>query len=454
MWKFKRLISELFSSRWTKILIGVVAALLVVLLSIKVVQNIQYNKNSKSPILSISATNAYIYDVNNPVRKRHFNVKAKHKNGSTTTLSTDEYKLDRTTINNYGESTTITITLQKQEEISCTCEVEHKREEEIGWYCGTPNIKDLSVTLYSNGELNFSGTGDMMAFSQVPWLSSDKNLKITAITFDDSVEITNLNQAFCGLEELTYVDAIPLTVKYMNGTFKGCSSLIKAPEWSQSVQLEDISYAYQDCSSLQEASAFPVSIRDAEGTYQNCSQLAQSPDMSQPVNLMNISNMYQGCKRLALVNTLPPNTINMTSTFEECINLRDMPQLPLSVVYLNRTFYNCCSLRTPKSIPAAVMDLTETFYGCEQLDGSMSIETSNVIYDNCFMNAVSTSRLDLTGSSPLLKEIALTGNANITVNGKTIEGNRDHTLLEESTPDEALQYKDTTQQNTTSTTEQ
>ena len=443
----KKKVKAILSNPAIKIATAVVAILIVMFVTLNTVLTIREGKLKNSPIVKITATNTYKYVTSNVIKEKQFTVTAKYKNGRSFVLSPDEYTLDRDKINNYGKATPVTITLKENAAIQCVCEITHVRKRVAGWYCGTPNNKDLTVKLYSNGELNFSGTGDLMAFSQIPWKGDD--YKITSITFDEGVQITNLNDLFSDLTDLTYVGKIPETVKYMRNTFSGCTSLKECADWSQSEQLEDISYAYADCSELRTASALPVSVRQAEGVFQNCVKLAQAPDMSQPVNLYNINNMYMGCTSLAVVTSLPPSTQNMTSTFEECINLKDMPQIPLSTVSLERAFYNDRSLRNPQSIPASVVYMNETFYGCEQLDGTMTVESSKLEMEDCFLGAVVTSRLDLVGSSKQLKSLALTGNANITVKGKTVGNRSNRTLLEEKTPDENLQMQETQDESTT-----
>lgn len=443
MKKITKMMNNLMSKKTLYIIGIVLLILLALIIGISVVRTMMKKHYERSPIVSIEATNPYKYKVDNTVKENHFEVIALRESGKKTKLSDDEYEIDRNDINPYGESTVITITLKEEPTISCTCEIPHIREKEVGWYCGTPNEKDLVATVYSNGELNFSGTGDLMTFAIIPWQETDYHIK--SITFDEGVEITSLNDLFTGLEELEYIGEIPPSVKYMNNSFSGCVALKKAAEWSQSQALEDISYAYDGCISLKQASALPVSVRESNYTYRNCVKLAQAPNMSQPVNIHSMEGMYFGCSCLATVDTIPSNATNMNSTFEECINLTVLPELPLTLVYANRMCYNCRSLSSVPTIPAGAIYMTEGFYGCERLDGMFCIESTPIEYEECFANAVRTSRLDLTGSCAVLRELAMTGNSNITVNGEVVEGNLDEMLLEEQIPDESLKYQDDTQ---------
>lgn len=435
---------KIFHNKYMLLILICLVLVIVFAAGVTVVQTVIRQRDEKSPVVSIEASNPYKYRVTDKVKGSHFEVTALRKSGKKTRLSDDEYSIDRTDINPYGKSTLITIALKDNPAISCTCEIPHDREKKKGWYCGTPNDTDLTATVYSNGELHFSGTGDLMTFAIIPW--QEENYHIKSITFDEGVEITSLNDLFTELEELEYVGEIPPTVKYMNNTFSGCISLKKTAEWSQSQCLEDISYAYDGCTSLKEASALPVSVRESRYTYRNCVKLSKAPNMSQPVNIRSMEGMYMGCSCLSSIDCIPPNVTDMTGAFEECINLRSMPELPLSLISAERMCFDCRSLSSVPTIPAATVYLTEAFYGCERLDGVLGIESTPVEYEDCFTNAVRTSRLDLTGSSALLTELALTGNSNITVNGAVVDGNIDKILLEEPAPDESLRLPDETTQ--------
>ena len=57
-----------------------------------------------------------------------------------------------------GATTKVTI---KKEKWACTVNVKNKRQIIAEFECGKPNLKDVKATIYSNGELSFTGNGNI-----------------------------------------------------------------------------------------------------------------------------------------------------------------------------------------------------------------------------------------------------------------------------------------------------
>lgn len=84
------------------------------------------------------------------------------------------------------------------------------------------------------------------------------------------------------------------------------------------------------------------------------------------------------------------------------------------VKYMNETFSECTSLTVAPVIPKGVTDISSAFYGCTSLTGSVEISANNIDnYASCF--AGTTKPITLSGSCPILADIAATASGNVTV---------------------------------------
>ena len=78
------------------------------------------------------------------------------------------------------------------------------------------------------------------------------------------------------------------------------------------------------------------------------------------------------------------------------------------------TFNGCFSLITAPTIPNSVTDMSWAFYRCASLTGTIEINVNPTNYSRCFYGT--TQPITLTGSSPILSELAATStNDNVTV---------------------------------------
>ena len=77
------------------------------------------------------------------------------------------------------------------------------------------------------------------------------------------------------------------------------------------------------------------------------------------------------------------------------------------------------SLKSLPAIPPNVKDLDSCFRGCIHAGGTLVIDANPNYYSNFLDDAISATRLDLTGSSEMLNELGLEAdNRNVTVNGE------------------------------------
>ncbi|MGI6217989.1 MAG: leucine-rich repeat protein, partial [Coriobacteriales bacterium] len=127
------------------------------------------------------------------------------------------------------------------------------------WNIGSPTETDVVATLYEDGTLAITGTGDAKSYSvygneeNAPWASYRSSIK--TVTFDDTVAPTSLNGYFYNCTNLTTVENIPSSVTSMEYTFQSCTSLVDAPTLPDSVT--DLQYTFEYCSSLKNVSSIP-----------------------------------------------------------------------------------------------------------------------------------------------------------------------------------------------------
>lgn len=370
----------------------------------------------KSPITEIEAENAIEYMAGRGFQKRDFDVKAIHENGMTSRLGDDEFVLSKDAPNPYGKSTAVTVTLIKDQNMSCTVDVKNKRREIESFECGTPDISSVRGVWYSNGELCFEGDGDIAQFSDgdFPW--QDCADDILYITFGENVRPTSLDYFFAGMDKLEYVAPIPDSVTSMSGSFSGCTSLIQAPDWSACMGLLNITGCFADCEALTDVPPVPASVRTMDSTFSGCASLQEAPDFVGAESAVSAAATFADCGQLVVV-ALPPNIENIEGMFKKCINLKIMPEIPESVTNMNETFSGDLSLSVLTLIPKYVQDATSCFEGCTKIEGMLWVDANPEDFGNCFNNAAIATVVDLQGNSYLLDALANTG-TNITVNGR------------------------------------
>lgn len=396
---------------------------LVLFVSVKVIIPVVSNKSTeKSPVISIEAENETEYTGTQTISPEDFTVYEVHENGGKTELDTEEYEISQTTVNPVGKTTTITVSLVEDPDLKCSVDVQVEREKIFGFHCGYPNESDVIAVLYSNGELCFEGEGDVLQFDEgeFPWQDYDgmDDYPVTAVSFEKGVTPTSMDNWFSNMETLTYIDEIPASVRSMSYTCSGCTALTEGPDWSNCTELLNIMSVCEDCISLTSAAAIPASVRNAVAAFAGCLEMQTSPDLSGAESLVNAESMFEECKKLTAIS-MPPNVENISYMFAGCINLKEMPQIPDTTQYMEGTFENNISLMKLSPIPAGVKDVTKCLENCGLIEGTFTIDADPEEYGSFLLDTAVATKVDLTGESKLLNELALTTeNGNITVNGK------------------------------------
>ena len=201
---------------------------------------------------------------------------------------------------------------------------------------------DLTYTLYENGLLVISGTGDMYnyedgldVFSSAPW---GKDIKSVTIQHGATSIGTD---AFYGCKQLTSI-VIPESITSIGArAFFECSSLtaIEIPENVTSIG----GCAFEDCGNL-------VSVELPQGLTQ--------------IN----ERTFSGCSGLTSI-TIPDGVTSIGEyAFRSCINLQSIT-IPDSVTDIGMFAFAACISLTSVRIPDTVSTLSASvFLGCQNLE--------------------------------------------------------------------------------------
>lgn len=373
----------------------------------------------RSPIVGIEAENEKEYEKSSIIKISDFDLYYLHENGKRTRMSEEGVTISKDKPNKVGATTEVTL---KKEKWECTVELKNKRHVVAEIECGKPNLKDVKATVYSNGELAFTGTGDILSYNNNDylWLSFDgidKN-PITSITFEDTVKPIYMDGYFRELHELEYVEYIPASVESLEGTFSGCSALKIAPDLEHCKNLLNMSHCFENCIAMVKPPSIPSSVKNLDSCFASCAELKEGTDVSHATGVMTAIQMYSGCSMLNKAD-LPPQVKVIDDAFKNCINMKKAPAIPESVESMSNTFQNNTSLVEASTIPANVRDVSGCFQGCAKLKGILIVNGNPKKYTGFLSKASIATNLDLQGNSKMLDILAQQGNENpnITVNG-------------------------------------
>jgi hypothetical protein len=220
-------------------------------------------------------------------------------------------------------------------------------------YTGSNGTSDVVATLYSDGELAVTGTGDTVVFysPEAPWCYDPYKAQVKSSTIASTVKPTNMQ------------------------------------------------YWYFECSNLTEAPAIPASVENMKATFSNCTSLTNAPDLTGCTSLTSMFGTFSGCTSLTDMSSyiIPASVTNMQETFNNCTKLTKAPAMPASVEDMWMTFSGCTALATgPSVIPAGVRNMISTFQDCKALTGTMQINASPLNYSFCFNGASTNTGASLT----------------------------------------------------------
>lgn len=306
-----------------------------------------------------------------------------------------------------GPSCEATITSQGYE---TTVVVPIDREEIASMSIGYPYKEDVKVTCYSNGDLEFSGNGDVQNFGlKVPWA----DYEYTHVYFDDNLTITKMDQWFKGNKELRYISALPKTVKSIKDLANGCEQLKAAPDYFQCKDLKIMDNAFSGCILLETIDVLPVSVTSARYAFSNCVSLQDPCDMTKTSDLTDISGIHAGCTSMRNAPEIPETVAYMDESFKGCINVPYATKFPDNVQSIRGAYAECTNLETASTVPEKAKDISQCYSGCSALSGTLEINTDTKSFNGFLRNSVTMGdTLSISGNSGNLLAIQQDSNSN------------------------------------------
>ncbi len=246
-----------------------------------------------------------------------------------------------------------------------------------------PAKMDATVSgVTSSYQVVFAGHYEDRAKAGV--FASNKKVQIQAVTFENGVQIDNMDYMFSGCEALELAANIPSTVTSMLGTFKNCTSLNTVSALPTSV--ENLSNTFEGCESMETAPAIPDDVTSLYATFKKCTSLSAAPTL--PSKLTNMDWTFSGCASITAAPVLPDTVTSMTNTFEGCKNLLEIPaNIPEAVKKLTMTFYDCDALEMIPVLPNTIEEMEYTFKNCDNLSYAAGLPKNLIrsvgVFDGC-----------------------------------------------------------------------
>ena len=390
---------EIFMKKNNRLLIVVFAVLALIIGVLKGVDYYRYTKVSKERVSSIQAEFVGETAPSQELSMSMFDVTVYTETGSVysaRSFDIDEKKAPAhgdsfdTKIEYHGSTTTVTVPIT--------------RSKVVQYKVGYPTKENVLATIYNNGDLEFTGSGNTMNFANgdTPWADED----YTYVIFKDEITPTNVDYWFEGNTALTGCETLPKSIESARGTFQGCENLKKTPSFFQCSSLKIITDCFSGCTSLEQSDPLPVSVMEADGAFEDCIKLTKAPDMTKTNALSSINAIFKGCTSLVDAPVIPDSVLDMSEAFLGDSNIYTASAFPESVEDISSAYADCISLEKAASIPASVINCDSCYSGCSNLYGELSINTNTEDCANLLSNAVTSGKtLKLKGKSGRLFEI-------------------------------------------------
>ena len=228
-------------------------------------------------------------------------------------------------------------------------EMQNAIKPNIQMYSSSSNIvdtgkcgEDLIWTLYEDGLLSITGTGDMYDYTlnSKPWENYKNN--ITTLVLDEG--ITSIGDyAFFDCNKITGNLTISDSVTSIEGSaFYDCSGFTGSLTISDGVtSIGD--YVFANCSSFTGSLTIPDSVTSiGYRAFQRCSGLTGSLTIPNGVTSIG-DDAFRNCKGFTGRLVIPQNVKTIgEEAFMHCINLQDNIIIPENVVFIGKNaFFNC-----------------------------------------------------------------------------------------------------------------
>lgn len=328
----------------------------------------------------------------------------------------NDYDVDVKKVPAHGSDFEVTIIYQ---DFKKKIKVPITRKPLVEYSIGYPEPDSVKATVYTNGDLEFTGTGNTLKFSQssIPW----KSESYTHVYFKPGIEPANIDYWFYGNSELVYCDALPKSIESMRGTFRDADSLETAPEFFQCTELRVATECFSGCEALKKTDTAPINLVDADAMYRGCVSLTIPPDLMKS-SLTTINDMFRGCTGMTCAPEIPETVKEMENTFEGCENIYSATKFPELVENISGSYKGCTSLKDAARIPRSVLEYQGCYADCINLYGSVAIDTDTNKNSGVFAGAVQSGRkLTLTGASQNLVEIQQSSNNKMIVLGTEVK---------------------------------
>ena len=212
---------------------------------------------------------------------------------------------------------------------------------------GSPVTSDVIAKLYSNGLLEFEGSGDIVKFSNysTPWHNYKSN--ITSISFKEgnTIQPTSTAYLFQNLNKVTSIDLSNLdtsNVTNMSKMFSSCNSLniITGLENLDTSNVTDVSMMFEYCSSLTtlDLSLFDMSeVTTTDYMFMGCSNLSSSITIGS-LNITSYSGMFAGCSTEPGSEFVVKYIDNDTKSIAEAMVATKYPENSNVVLYVKSAY--------------------------------------------------------------------------------------------------------------------
>lgn len=223
--------------------------------------------------------------------------------------------------------------------------------------------------------------------------------------------VTQMEHTFFGMTQLQRIKNIPITVTDLRGTFYKCSALQECGSLPNNVTTMEGTFF--ECSELLEIKNIPLKLINMMNTFLGCKKIVNCPKI--PDSVVNMQGTFKSCESLQNITNLPKYVVNMDTTFQYCKMLKSIENIPNFVENLKGTFFGCLNLEHVGVIPESVNVLYMTFWDCTRLQGTLIINSENVInFSNCFHNTstIGGIKLSVKGSCQQLNDIIETKSSN------------------------------------------
>ena len=258
---------------------------------------------------------------------------------------------------------------------------------------------DITWTMYDDGTLVFSGSGDMFYYSGnvgIPWLEAP--IEITAVVFEDG--ITGIGSyALSGCANLTNITIPDSVTSIGEYAFWFCSGLtsITIPDSVTSIGRS----AFSNCSGLTSIT-MPDHLGLSASEFNGCTSLTE---ITIPDGMTAIpSNVFNGCKKLQNV-TIPDSVTSIGSyAFAGCKSFTSII-IPEGVTTIGNGAFSGCEGLTSVSIPNAVTSIGGfAFSGCNSLTEITIPASVNSLGYRAFRNSENLTTVTVMGNNVCIEE--------------------------------------------------